>query len=219
MQILAKILFILSSCAVFLILPAILLTYLTPYYLNAFTRYDVYANFAGQNYFIPELDARFTHVLANIQPPFMTELEPEFFSPEDIAHMHDVQSVFKALYMILIISLVVQFGSALILWQQVDYSQLLIILNQTQQVTAILLALLLAGAIIALANWDSAFTTFHQLLFPHNAYWMLDPASSNLIKYFPANIFQEITQIYIAFLLVELLTWKLSSFIYHRSHS
>jgi integral membrane protein (TIGR01906 family) len=217
MQNLAKLIFIGSSCIIFLVLPIVLLSYLTSYYFDAFSRHNAYSNFAVTEYSQAEVNLHFTEVIGYIQPPFTTELDADFFSPIDIAHMRDVQGIFKLLYVILVGSLALQIASSVILILKNERDKVIAILKQSEQsITALLVLLMIIGA-IALVTWKQSFIIFHQILFPGNTYWMLDPSTSNLIKFFPDGIFQELAILCIIFISVELVTWKLSNFIYRKT--
>lgn len=58
--------------------------------------------------------------------------------------------------------------------------------------------------LLAAFTWPQSFILFHQILFPQNTYWLLDPASSNLIKFLPNQIFQELGILYLILLIIEL---------------
>ncbi len=219
MQKFASISFVVASCVIFLVLPFIIITYLNPYFFDAFSRYHVYDNFAPQHRSIEELNARFTHVLSYLQPPFNTTLDSDFFSPEDIIHMHDVQNIFMTLYTIVGIAVIVQIVS--VVWWAIQYKreQILQLMDKTERMTGFVLIFTIAVGVLFLATWDRSFILFHQILFPLNTYWQLDPTTSNLIKYLPANIFQELTAIYVLFLGFEYITWKVGTAIYKRAYN
>jgi integral membrane protein (TIGR01906 family) len=111
-------------------------------------------------------------------------LDATFYSAEDIWHMVDVQRIY------LLVQLT--FTAALVLLV------LTLIVNRPKgrdhfHYIAKAAALPLVVIVIySLLNFDSAFILFHKLLFPHNTFWLLDPATSNLIKFLPQELFREL---------------------------
>jgi integral membrane protein (TIGR01906 family) len=183
-----------------LILPILILANLYPYFYSAFDRYGIYSNFADAS----SANSKFSEVLDYINFPFNTELDPEFFSTEDILHMQDVRNIFIVVNLVFLITLV---SSLILFFIQKPILQKLV-QSLSKYVFAFLLLVSLLG-IILFFTWNSSFNLFHQVLFPYNNYWQLDPSSSNLIKYLPEQIFQELALLYFIGVSIEFLTLRL----------
>ena len=192
--------------------PLILISLLTPYFHSALGRYEVYANFSGET--LREILHKNLHnnlhktneevlweeyytVLEYIRPPFNTELDSEFFSPEDIYHMQDVRNLFILVWIIFIVSAVCSLLQKLT-WQKKASEKAP---KQRKLLPSFIIVSFVIGLLL-LVTWDKSFVIFHQLLFPGNDYWQLDPATSSLIKFLPGQIFQELLVIYIVLVVV-----------------
>jgi len=57
----------------------------------------------------------------------------------------------------------------------------------------LLTILLIALSFLALTNFESTFTKFHEIMFTNNL-WLLNPATDKLIVMYPENFFYEATQ-------------------------
>jgi uncharacterized membrane protein len=57
-------------------------------------------------------------------------------------------------------------------------------------------------AIIVL-TWPNSFIALHQIFFPFNTNWRLDPATSNIIRFLPESYFQQLGITYIVMILLE----------------
>jgi integral membrane protein (TIGR01906 family) len=176
-----------------LTLPILTLANVQYFFDWRFNYYHVYKGFpTGEASAAP---SQVTTILNYIRPPFTQALDQTFFSTEDILHMEDVRNIFVVLYVV--------FGicSSIIIFNLFKTKQLWIkSVNKLLKVWGIIMAVitLLAGAF--LLNWQAMFVLFHQVFFPFNNYWSLDPSSSNLIKYFLPAIFQEAAAlIYLAY--------------------
>jgi integral membrane protein (TIGR01906 family) len=139
-------------------------------------------------------------------------MDPRFFSREDIAHMQDVRLLAGGAYLSVLISFaVIAFTHGLGLTLPAKAREKLTLGGLTLAIKIQKIVLLVLGllAMIALVFWRELFILFHQILFPFNSYWLLDPNTSNLIKYFPQGIFQELSLLYILLLVVfsEILQW------------
>jgi integral membrane protein (TIGR01906 family) len=176
-------------------LPIVIIANLRPLYFQRFSDYHVYQNFQFPN---SEVDRQFQSVLNYVAPPFNSTLDPKFFSSEDILHMRDVKAVLAIIYLIF-------FGS--LIFVIVGLKGKLPAPGIAKYWTVFLGVIGVLG-IISLLFWDQLFTFFHKVIFPFNDYWLLDPASSNLIKYFLNPIFQELFLLLICLWTIEgILLW------------
>lgn len=186
------------------------------YFTNAFERYNVYENFTD-NYTTAFVNAKFEEVLATARNPFgesaATKLDFRFFSAEDILHMVDVQNLYKAMWILVIVSIfVIGWSTRRILAKDKSGSASAEQSNSKNSPRSIFL--LIGFTALVLFAWEKVFTFVHKLLFPFNNYWELDPATSNLIKYLPSQVFQELFVILVissilAFVLVHKVNAKL----------
>lgn len=200
MKIVRKILTIsIFSCAI--TLPIIILSNLYPYFYFSFNRFQVYDDFSG--YTTQILDSKFGEILQYINIPFTTNLDSEFFSSEDILHMQDVRQLFIIVNVFFFASLFV----SITLIMKLKQSRGILITKANRLVLVFILILILIGVYL-IFTWSSGFQLFHQVLFPYNDYWVLDPRSSNLIKYLPEQIFQELALLYFVGVYIEYLTIK-----------
>jgi len=125
-------------------------------------------------------------------------LDSNFFTDQEIVHLNDVKSlvlfiysIFIAIVAILVISI---HNNSKEFLKSIKYS---ILLN----------FFLFLVCILCMIRFDILFDALHKILF-RNDFWLLDPESSNLIKFFPIAIFEEIA-IYIGFFVIitSILLW------------
>jgi integral membrane protein (TIGR01906 family) len=185
-----------------LIWPIALLTYISPYYINAFERYNVYAAFGGK-YPNEQINTEFQSVLTFVQPGSSSSLDPKYYSYEDLAHMQDVQRIFQNVYLIGFVALIISLVTFTFM-HRMEFG-ILTALNKTGKYFQEGILAVVVVILLFLAFWQYTFVGIHQLLFPGNNYWQLDPRTSNLIKYLPAQIFQELLLIYIIVVMIEFL--------------
>ncbi len=189
-----------STLLILLTWPIGLLTYTAPYYYNAFERYNVYTSFP-EKYSRDKINQEFGDILKFIQPSTSSSLDIRYFSYEDVTHMQDVQRLLQMVYNICLASFITTWIVYLILFRA-NFS-LLTAFSKTIKVFQDGLLVVAGGVLLFLAFWQYTFTGIHQLLFSNNNYWQLDPQTSNLIKYLPAQIFQELLVIYMAIVMIE----------------
>jgi integral membrane protein (TIGR01906 family) len=126
---------------------------------------------------------QFHSLIDYLTPPWQTSLDADFFSQEDIWHMEDVQRVFKTVWLALIL-----LTPILVVSQRTKINNKQRRLTRRQRLLG--LTLILSVLATAMIFWQPLFVLFHQLVFPYNSYWQLDPLTSNVIKYFPSGVFQ-----------------------------
>jgi integral membrane protein (TIGR01906 family) len=189
-----------SSLALFLLfvlLPVIFLANSQFYFANAFARYDVWQEFSASDR--ESAWQNFQVLMSKLNPPFSDLQEgymPQaFFGERDLAHMQDVQNLFKWIWGGVVIAAI----ALLALVRQVDKRQMLKYTLRAMIAVGLLLGVAAIGAIL---DWETTFVIFHRLVFTENDYWQLDPSSSNLIKYFLNPIFFEL---FITYFLLEAL--------------
>ena len=154
-----------------------------PLYRYFFTTYGVYQNFSGYN--VEFLDAKFFSVLDYLN---YTGSEPDvqFFSSEDILHLQDVRNLFGVFYFAGTIA-----GTKavfLVFYFKVRAKEFL---NSVRIAAALQIAFAAILLLISFLNFHDLFIAFHKTVF-NNEFWLLDPATSNLIKYLPEAIFRDI---------------------------
>ncbi len=154
------------------------------FYLLRFEAYEVYANFEDREVAITQF-----HQLMNYLAPGSNQnLDSEFFSPEDILHMQDVRVLYNLMYTCLTVITIL----LLIVTALTSRSKLEVKGSSIRSAYLVLVIGLMILGIAAYLVWEPLFDMFHRIVFPYNNYWQLDPASSNLIRYFLNPIFQEI---------------------------
>lgn len=118
--------------------------------------------------------------------------EEPLFGEREVAHMRDVKTLMRALFRVNEAALVVVLGyvSLAVLWSGE---------RSVRGLAKLALAGLAAGAaavgiiaVFAVAGFDRAWTTFHEIAF-RNDLWRLDPATDRLIQMFPEPFWQETT--------------------------
>jgi integral membrane protein (TIGR01906 family) len=126
----------------------------------------------------------------------------EFFNDLEKAHMVDVKNLFSmadAVRGIAITLFLITFLCAFLMKERPAFRQFA---KAIIGVLAGFLALALSFAFFALRNFDSYFTTFHEIFFD-NDMWILDPATDLLINMVPLpffiDIFIAVTGIFVGF--------------------
>lgn len=175
--------------------PILLLSQLLPFYTGAFERYQVYASFEQPE----QAPDQFPQILEFIRPPFDSELDPEWYSEEDILHMQDVRNIFIALYVACVAG-AIGLIATIVVFEKGKRPRLLRSVKRSW--SAFVLVTLLLG-LLSSVFWEELFTAFHQVLFPTNDFWLLNPESSNLIKYLPSLVFQELFALLVAIYLLQ----------------
>jgi integral membrane protein (TIGR01906 family) len=166
-------------------LPLLAIANWDSFFLQRFEHYQVYDNFSETQ---PVVKANFTDVMdyLNYRIP---DVDQQFFSQEDSIHLQDVRLVLNVMRVLAGFS----FAIAFIYLYRRKFGELRKSLRQAG--IAILVLLLLIG-LYGVFNFDQAFVQLHELVF-WNDYWSLDPATSNLIRYFPQQLFFEVFVIYL----------------------
>lgn len=182
------------------IVPILLLTTLTPIWIFQFERYAVYDNFSP-SYSNAEINDQFSSVIVFLLSPIKTDLDKQFFSFEDITHLNDVRNIILGLEFLVVISLLFLISR----WTDLRQHWAEILKFSATTLGNYLLILIII-AILSAFFWDEGFRLFHQVFFPFNDYWQLNPETSNLIKYFLNPIFQETFVIYVIIVAAETLT-------------
>jgi integral membrane protein (TIGR01906 family) len=168
--------------------PLILLLHLPGLYQSEFREYNSYNNFQGYNE--QTINSQFDGVLDYLN---FSRQEPDqnYFSAEDLIHLSDVRNLIKAVYILAIIS-----GTAIFLLILGPVTWTGLLRRSLRLAGLATLGLVLIIVVAASLNFHALFISFHELSFS-NPYWQLDPATSNLIKYFPEQIFANLLSIWL----------------------
>jgi integral membrane protein (TIGR01906 family) len=167
----------------FLLTPLLFLANTSKYYISRFEHYDVYEDFAKVPVNKVNVDKQFENLILHLSP-LSINLNKSFYSTEDILHLYDVKNILTVLYSVYFVSLI-----SLISFYKSKRDTLNI--NRAKKFSLFyIVAVTILGPII-LFNFDSFFTLIHELSFS-NDYWLLNPKSSNLIKFFPQKLFFEV---------------------------
>jgi len=111
------------------------------------------------------------------------DLNENFWSYEDIVHLQDVKNLTKILYLFSLFALITIISA-------IKYYPWCVI-DQLKRVSLFNILIILIIGFLAIFSFNTIFTIFHKILFA-NDYWLLNPETSNLIKFFPQQIFAEI---------------------------
>jgi integral membrane protein (TIGR01906 family) len=176
------VLFVIFATCCYFLLPVIAIINFPQYFWWRFEVYNVYQNFQINNKLL--LQSKFELVLNYMNLRFVN-LDANFFSKEDLIHMHDVQIIMAVVFLIIILSVILFIINLLNESLRKNW-----LVNSKYSLVAFIIILLVTG-LPFLINFDGSFILFHQILF-RNQYWALDPSTSNLIKYLPEVIFREI---------------------------
>jgi len=184
-----------------ILLLVIIITQDKNYFLQKFVEHNVYVNFSEDQSGVQQKFYQIQDYLALKT----NNLDQQFFSREDLSHLQDVRNIYLIIYF-LTICLV----GILIIGFIKTKKELIRALKLSVVIVMVIIILLL---LFIIPNFNNFFLVFHQLLFP-NGYWQLDPASSNLIKYFLNNIFFETFSLIVFWVLLLTLSEYIFSIIY-----
>lgn len=120
--------------------------------------------------------------------------EVSLFNPRETEHMQDVKDLMRAVYRLNEISLavVLVYVGATVLWAREHSARDLA--QRSLIAVAVGAAFVAVVGGFALAGFDSAWNTFHELAF-RNDLWQLDPDTDRLIQMFPEPFWAEATLI------------------------
>lgn len=165
-------------------MPIIFLSNMSGYYFNKFEQYQVYENF-NNDLTKDQLNEKFTEVLTYLNTN-NDYLDDQYYSREDILHLQDVKALIASIYIIAQASVFIIFFITL-------RNRKILNRNLLGIAASINLAIILIVATVSLINFDELFIKFHEAIF-YNDYWLLDPQTSNLIKYLPQVIFEDLVR-------------------------
>lgn len=178
---------VLTICMVILanLIPLLAIANWDGFFLQRFEHYQVYNNFDEAESVV---NNNFADVMDYLN--YQTSgLDTNFFSAEDVIHLYDVRLVLDVMRVLSGLSFVVIF---VYLFQR-EFRELR---QSVYQAGIAILAMLLLIGLYGVSNFDEAFVQLHELVF-WNDYWSLNPATSNLIRYFPQQLFFEVFVIYL----------------------
>lgn len=164
-----------------LLTPILLFSNFTYYFHARFTALNVYQSFSDADR--SSLDQKFEEILDYMNGR-IAKLDSDFYSERDILHMQDVRNLNLGA---IIVSSVCSSWIIFVLFKK-DKENLIDAMHYSGTGLLALFASVLAAIAV---SFDAIFIKFHQILFS-NDYWQLDPESSNLIKFLPSQIFNEI---------------------------
>lgn len=164
-----------------LIIPVVFWTNFRPIYRYSLYKFNIFDEF-GSKYSDDEIGNMLGEVAGYIGVS-NNELDVNFFSSEDILHMKDVKALFTSVYILTLVCCILIVS---LLKFSINWTKVLSLSSK------IIVAFLLLTAPIMLLFFNGIFTKFHEIFF-QNDYWLLDPRSSNLIKFFPIEFFNLIS--------------------------
>ena len=110
-----------------------------------------------------------------------TPIQSEFFNEKEMAHLSDVRTLYQKANMVFYGILLIAALAFIFLDKQGKGKMLLYGALLTLGIIAIVY-------LLAIIDFSSSFTLFHELVFSNNN-WMLDPAADNLIVLSPESFF------------------------------
>lgn len=117
--------------------------------------------------------------------------ETSLFNPQETQHMKDVKSRFRLVNRVQELSVVylIAYMAVVVLWAgEITTRQLA---GYVLAGCGIAMVTLGIAAGISFAGFDSAWTSFHEVIFS-NDFWRLNPATDHLIQMFPPNFWESI---------------------------
>jgi integral membrane protein (TIGR01906 family) len=113
------------------------------------------------------------------------ELLKDFFTEEELIHMHDVKVILDTVFCLILIAVVLAF---IFLRKALDPLHI--------AKTASIVVMLAFGLILTLVfiNFDKTFYKFHELFFT-NSFWLL-PDTDMLIRMYPENLFEDYAKLW-----------------------
>jgi len=196
-----KVIPLLCITALNFLIPIVLVANSKLFYNFAFHKYSVYEIFNSYSIDKSYAEKNFNELLKYISLR-TNKLPSSFYSATDILHMHDVRNILTLVYVLMIICILTSIYFILV--KKIN-------LSRTLKRSSIISLTIIVSILIFMitTSFDFLFTLFHKLLF-RNDYWLLDPDSSNLIKFFPTAVFELqgiiITCIIIFLSLIELIS-------------
>lgn len=123
------------------------------------------------------------------------------FTDKEVNHMVDVKNLVRAFYRVQEIALVVLVGLAIAVFLRERRLAFHRIGHSLVFGGVMTIAMVIVLATLSLVDFDSLFLTFHELSFPGNEDWLLDPRIHNLIAIFPEPFWLDATLL-LGFLIV-----------------
>ena len=153
------------------------------YYQMRFDHFGVYLEFNKYGIESEVVDKNIINLTSYLSP-FSNALNTDFYSKEDILHLYDVKNILNSMYFLLTLSVIY------VVWN-VKYRKNKLCFPCLTKMGWLYISTLLFFGLMIFVKFDYFFTLAHELTFT-NEYWLLDPTKSNLIKFFPQEIFVEI---------------------------
>lgn len=124
------------------------------------------------------------------------------FNSKEILHMRDVKRLVQLVYGLqeLALAYLALYIAAVVLWAKEESLESLARRALTGAAATVGL-LIVFGLVTATGGFDAAFVKFHQIAFPGNSDWQLDPLHDHLIQMFPEGFWLDATML-IALLIV-----------------
>ena len=168
---------------IFLLTPLLFFANSSNYYIYRFEHYGVYEEFKEGSINKETVDSQLQNLIHYLSP-YSKPLDFNFYSNEDILHLYDVKNILNVLYYIYGISI---FATYLIL----RYKKKYINFEKINKFCRFYILVTILVFTLVILNFSFLFTLAHEMTFS-NDYWLLDPSSSNLIKFFPQSLFFEV---------------------------
>ena len=144
---------------------------------------------------------------------YKEDLNVDWFSQKDIAHMIDVRNLYSYFYNFTLYSAIIFLLTTLVLIIIYKKEFLKFSTNLFNKILIGYLVLIFAISTIIAINFEKFWLTFHQVLFS-NDLWLLSPDESNLIQMVPENFFISlITRIIIQIIIILIILFAANLFL------
>ncbi|HLZ70456.1 MAG TPA: TIGR01906 family membrane protein [Dehalococcoidia bacterium] len=126
------------------------------------------------------------------------------YNTKEILHMRDVKRLVRVVYGLQELSLafLALYIAGVVLWAREESLAALARRALTGSAATVGL-LILFGAVAATGGFDAAFIKFHQIAFPGNSDWQLDPLHDHLIQMFPEGFWRDATILIVLLILAQ----------------
>ena len=180
-----KVASVLTGIATAIVIVAIaILPFLTPQWV-AFEQGRAQAT-AWTGYTTQELRSATDAILSDLilGGPFDVQVNGQtVLEPREQAHMSDVRTVFRGLWILAIISI----GVLIVASRRPDRSRMW---GSVRNGARVLAVAVVALGVVGLVAFDQLFETFHEIFFPPGSF-LFDPRTDKLVQLFPFDFWQE----------------------------
>lgn len=174
MEKISKLLIILTFPLILVLVAADLTVFNQYWYEQKFKQYDTYSSINTSEEVVKDQAKNILNHIQSKEP-----LNPMLLNEKEQLHLSDVKNLVTKGHQVLIVLMLLQ----LILWIKIKEKRKTLL--YASLFTLIILALLIVFP------FEQVFFKFHKIVFT-NDFWLLNPATDNLIKMYPQSVFQAV---------------------------